>query len=86
LVRLNAHAVTVPKRESKRPRARLAPRRGLADHPVLPLRCEEENEMPDERRVPPGRPFRVTLLTGPMLNALHVTRQSAPRCAACRRP
>ena len=42
--------------------------------------------MPDERRVPPGRPFRVTLLTGPMLDVLHVTRPSASGCAACRRP
>jgi hypothetical protein len=40
----------------------------------------------DDSRLPPGQTLRVTLLTGPLLNALHVTRPSAPGCAACRRP
>jgi hypothetical protein len=31
----------------------------MADHPVLPLRSEEENEMPDESRIAPGETLHV---------------------------
>jgi len=42
--------------------------------------------MSDESRLPPDRSLRVSLLTGHILNYLHVARPAATGCAVCGRP
>jgi hypothetical protein len=55
--------------------------------PIIPTLSEEEAEMPDDSRLPPGATLCLTLLTGRLTNHLHaIERPAATGCGACHRP